>query len=221
MSFKTILGTASAMAVLLTAPSSFAHDSKKSDVTETHELSGFDRISVVGVYHLDVEVGDSFSIETSGSAKDMAKSEVYVKNGALVLGRKDKEDQKRQNNNEGVHAVITLPSLVGVEIAGVVTGDVVKIKADKFELEFAGVGELTLSGKCTDLEVDMAGIGELDAKGLKCEDVDVDLAGMGEATVYASERVDAEAAGMGQIDVYGNPSVVQKSSTFMSSVKIR
>ena len=66
----------------------------------------------------------------------------------------------------------------------------------------------------------MAGIGELNAKGLKCEDVSVDLAGMGEASVYASDRIDANAAGMGSISVYGSPDVVQKSSAFMSSVKI-
>jgi len=220
MKLKTLLGAASAMAVLMTASAASAHDGK-SEVEETYDLTGFDRITVEGVYILDVKVGGDFSVETSGSKKDMAKIEVYVEDGTLVLGKKDGTSKKMNNNNNGVHAVVTLPDLKGIEIAGVATGDVTNIDADKFELEFAGVGELELSGTCKDLEIDMAGIGELDAKDLKCEDVDVNLAGMGEATVYASERVNADAAGMGSIEVYGKPDVVQKSSAFMSSVKIR
>jgi hypothetical protein len=117
--------------------------------------------------------------------------------------------------------VITMPALSAMDVAGVVTGNVRAIDAKKLQLEFAGVGELTLAGKCGDLELDMAGVGELDAGDLKCEDVDVNLAGMGEASVYASERIDANAAGMGQINVYGDPEVVQKSSTFMSKVHIK
>ena len=220
MSVKIFLGTASAMVVLLSAVPSYAHETKVEEA-QTHELSGFDRITVAGVYHLDVEVGDSFSIETSGSAKDMAKTKIYVEDGVLVLGLKDKQGKQRNQNNQGVNAVVTLPALVGVEIAGVVTGEIANMDAKRFELDFAGVGELELSGECNDLEVAMAGIGQLDAKHLKCGDVNVELAGMGEASVYAVDRVDAAAAGMGQIDVYGNPEVVQKSSAFMSSVKLR
>lgn len=176
----------------------------------------------MGVYHLDVQVGDSFSVETSGSKKDMAKIEVYVEDGVLVLGLKDRKKPKLRNgNNQGVNAVITLPALSGMEIAGVVTGGVSKIDVDSFDIDFAGVGELTLAGSCLNLEVNMAGVGELDAEGLECEDVEVNLAGVGEASVYASQSIDASAAGMGQIDVYGSPKTIEKSSAFLAKVKIR
>lgn len=220
MSIKTLFGAASAIAVLIATPA-FAHDAK-GEVTETYDFDGFDKISVEGVYILDVRVGDDFSIETSGSKKDMAKIDVYVEDGALVLGRMNKKSFKlRNNNSDGVHAVVTLPALNGVEVAGVATGDVANIDADSFSLEFAGVGELGLSGTCGDLDIDMAGIGEVNAKALECESVVVDLAGMGEATVYASDRVEASAAGMGEINVYGDPEVVEKDSAFMAQVHIR
>ena len=220
---KTILGAASAMALLLSTQTAAAHDDKaKVEVEESYDLSGFDHITVEGVYHLDVEVGDSFSVETSGSKKDMAKIKVYVEDGALVLGLKDNKDRKlKGNNNRGVNAVVTLPALNGMEIAGVVTGKVSNIDSKRFEVNFAGVGELSLSGVCVEMELSMAGVGELDASDLKCEDVDADLAGVGEASIYASERVDANAAGIGEITVYGKPDVVEKSSAFMSKVKIK
>jgi len=190
---KLVLGTASAMALLLSAQSAAAHDEKvKVEVTERYDFSNFDHITVEGVYHLDVEVGKDFSIETSGSKKDMGKIEVSVEDGHLILGVKDTKSGKiRGNNNHGVNAVVTLPKLDGVEIAGVVTGAISDIDAERFTVEFAGVGELSLRGRCADLELEMAGVGELDARDLICEDVDVDLAGMGEAAVYASERVNA------------------------------
>lgn len=218
---KTVLGAASAMALLLSTQTAAAHDAKP-EVETTYELSDFERLTIEGVYHIDVQVGQPFSIKASGSKKDMAKADIYVEDGALVLGRKDQKNGIKMNNkNHGVDMVITMPSLAGMEVAGVVTGNVRAIDAGKLELEFAGVGDLSLSGKCVDLELEIAGVGELDAKDLKCEDVDVDLAGVGEATVYASERINADAAGMGQINVYGNPSVVQKSSAFMSKVHIK
>jgi hypothetical protein len=220
---KTILGAASAIALLLSTQSAIAHDEKaKVEVEKSYELSGFAHITVEGVYHLDIEVGESFSVQTSGSKKDMAKIEVYVEDGSLVLGMKDNKGGKiRGQNNHGVNAIITLPKLDGIEIAGVATGEVSDIDAGRFTVEFAGVGELSLNGNCDDLEFDMAGVGEVDASDLKCENVEVNLAGMGEASVYASESVDANAAGIGQINVYGKPDVVQKSSVFMSSVKIK
>ncbi len=221
MKLKSIFAATCASVMLLTAHSAFAHDVKV-ETEKSYDLSGFDRITVAGVYHLDVVVGGRFSVETSGTQKDMAKIDVYVEDGALILGLKDEDSKKvRTRKNSGVNAVVRLPALNAMEIAGVVTGEVSKIDADLFELDFAGVGELNLSGQCKDLEIDMAGIGELDAKDLKCEDVDVNLAGMGEASVYASERIDANAAGMGQIEVYGKPDIVQESSAFMSTVRIR
>lgn len=221
MKLNTLLGTASAMVALVAAGAAYAHDSNP-EVEKTYDLAGFEEISIKGVYHIDVQVGQPFSIKASGSKKDMDKVEIYVEDGVLILDSKNNGPKSiKLNNNEGIDTVITLPSLEGLEIAGVASGNVRAIDADDFQLEFAGVGEMTLSGKCGDLDVDMAGIGELDARGLKCEDVNVDLAGMGEASVYASERVDADAAGMGEINVYGDPEVVQKSSAFMAKVHIR
>lgn len=220
---KTVLGVASAMALLLSAQTASAHDDKvKVEIEESHALSGFDEIVVEGVYHLDVKVGEDFSVATSGSKKDMAKIDVYVEDGKLILGQKDRQREKmRGDNNQGVNAIVTLPSLDGIEVAGIASGDITGIAAKTFEIEFAGVGELSLSGTCENLDMEMAGVGELDARDLKCEDVDVELAGMGEANVYASGRINANAAGMGQINVYGKPDVVQKSSAFMSKVRIR
>jgi hypothetical protein len=99
-----------------------------------------DRISIEGAYHIDVQVGQPFSIQASGSKKDMAKAEIYVEDGALVLGRKDSKKSNKTFNNKGVDMVITMPDLSAMDVAGVVTGNIRAIDAEKLKLEFAGVG---------------------------------------------------------------------------------
>ncbi len=225
MRYSNILAASLSAALLLSASLASAHEvDDKDHVKETHDLSGFSKIEVVGIYKLDVQVGGEFSVMTSGKAKDVEHMDIYVKNGTLVLGTDDEKkswNMGRKNNNHGIRAVITMPSLNGLEVAGIATGEITGIDSKRFEIEVAGISDLTFEGTCGTLEMDQAGIGKTDASDLKCEDVNVDLAGMGELKVYASESVDADAAGMGQIEVYGNPEDVRKSKTFMSSVKIK
>jgi len=152
---------------------------------------------------------------------------VYLKGSTLVLAQ-DEDKKKHINwngrknkNNSGIKATITLPSLRGLDITGIGAGEINGIKSDRLDIEVAGISDMELSGTCGSLDVDMAGLGELRAEDLKCDDVDVDLAGMGEISVYASKSVTADAAGMGNIEVYGNPEEVEKSKSFMASVKIK
>ena len=228
----TKLKAASAISVLtlslMTTSISYAHpehddeEDKGPHIEKSFDFTGFDKIEVVGVYNMDVEVGGDFSIETSGREKDMNKMDVYVEDGVLVLATDENKKRRgwRGNNNRGIDITITMPSLDGIEITGIGNGEINGINADDFDIEVAGIGAMELNGKCDTLNADYAGMGELNARGLKCNDVTVDMSGMGSASVYASDSVDADMSGMGSIDVYGNPKDVRKDKTFMSSVTI-
>lgn len=225
-----LLKAAGATAIILTSTSlANAHEvDDKERVEETHDIKDFTKIRVTGVYELEVQVGEAFSVFTSGKHKDVDGMEVYLKGSTLVLAQDEDRRNKTINmngrknkNNNGIRAVITLPSLEGLDITGIATGDITGVDSKRFEIEAAGISDVELSGTCGSLEVDMAGLGEIRAKDLKCEDVDVDLAGMGEISVYASKSVSADAAGMGSIEVYGDPKDVEKSKSFMASVKIK
>jgi len=207
MNLRTTLKAASAIAVLtlglMTTSIATAHDDDDKDkgprVEKSFDFTGFDEIEVVGVYNMDVQVGEGFSIETSGRKKDMDKMDVYVKNGVLVLATDENKKLKgwRGNNNRGIDITVTMPALNGLEITGIGNGEVSGIDSDSFEIEVAGIGAMELNGRCGKLDADYAGMGELDARGLKCESVNVDMSGMGSASVYASESVDADMSGMG------------------------
>lgn len=219
---------ATALILMSVGPATAHEVDDKNRVEETHNITDFTKIRITGVYELDVQVGEDFSVFTSGKHKDVEHMKVYLKGSTLVLAQdEDKRNKnikwngRKNKNNSGIRAVITLPTLKGLDITGIGAGEVKGIESERFEIEAAGISDMELSGTCGTLDVDMAGLGEIRAEDLKCEDVDVDLAGMGEITVYASKSVEADAAGMGKIEVYGNPKDVEKSKSFMASVKIK
>lgn len=217
---KTVLGAASAMALLLSAPTVFAHDVDKSDwIEKTYDFKGFDEIRLEGVYDLQIEVGPAHSILVSGPPDRMDKLDVRLVGDQLVL---DEDDSRRKiKKNHGFHAVVTTPSLSSLELRGVGSIVATGVDADRFDVEVEGVGSVEVSGQCGKLSASLEGVGSLDASKLKCKDVRVDLEGMGSAEVYASESVDAEIEGMGSIEVDGSPKDVRKSKSFMSSIQVK
>jgi hypothetical protein len=190
-------------------------------VSRKLDLAGFERISVAGVYELDVRVGPEFSIMLSGPAYEMNRVEASVENGALVLNqRKWKKGEKNRNNRDGVEAVITMPSLTGLNISGVVEGHISDVDASRFELNLSGVGDITIDGECGALEAKVSGVGDLDAKSLECRTADINVSGVGDASVFASDEIDARISGMGDIDVYGSPEQVSKSKGMFSDITV-
>lgn len=219
----TLILTVSAIALSSAAAS--AHDDdhdgpKAGDIQETHQLSDFDAVDVRGVYRLNIVVGDDYKVFTSGQPKEVEHMRVYVKNGVLVLDQDKDDKRKNRNSNDGVWVDIALPEMSALSISGVGTGDVTGVKAERFEMDVSGVGELEINGTCGRLETSMRGVGEIDARGLECKRAEVNLKGVGEVSLFASESVDVTAKGIGQVNVYGKPKKVEKSKGFMSGVTI-
>ena len=219
ISAKTIAVSVLAIGIATTAA---AKDSDK--ITRNLDLAGFDRIEISGVYEMNVAVGADYSIELSGPQDEMDWVEASVKNGVLILDQRDRErGEKRRrwhNSREGIDAVITLPSLIGVDVTGVVDGEISGIDSERFDIDISGVGDVDLDGECGTLDADVSGVGDLEAKDLQCRVVSVEVSGVGSASVYASEEVDAEVSGMGDIDVYGSPEKVRKENSMFADITI-
>ena len=202
----------------LTMGAALAGD-KKERVSQTVDLRDFERISISGVYDLSVTVGGDYSVVISGPADEVERVEASVSNGVLDLGQK-KGKRRWGRTRHGVDADITLPTLHGLDVSGVVDGTIADIDAEKFKLSVSGVGDISLSGQCDSLDADVSGVGDLDARALECRVVDVKVSGVGSATVFAAEEVDAAVSGMGDIDVYGGPEKVSKSGSMFADVTV-
>ncbi len=219
---KRVAGLTVSMFALAAAGAAVADGDDK--ITRNLDLSGFERIEISGVYELDVRVGPGYSIEISGPDDEMNRVEASVKNGVLILDQRDrKRGEKRRgwrDNREGIDAVITLPSLTGLEVSGVVDGKISGIDADRFDIDISGVGDMELDGECGTLDADVSGVGDLDAEALECRVVSVEVSGVGSASVYASEEVEAQVSGMGDIDIYGSPEKVRKESSMFADITV-
>lgn len=196
---------------------------RSSDETRQLDLKDFDKISIKGVYELDVTVGEDYAIALSGRPEDLDRAEARVESGALVLDqkRRDSGEKKRRRGHDGVTAKISMPNLVAIDVAGVVDGKVTGIAADGFRAVLSGVGDLELAGACTSLEARVSGVGDLDASELRCANVRVTVSGVGDAEVYASEAVNASVSGMGSISVSGDPKQVEKSGGFLADIDVK
>ena len=226
--FGIIIGLVLAIAIALAAAKYAFGDlgdigerDKSKDVTETLDLAGFDRIDIGGVFEIDVTVGGDFSVVVTGSPEEIERLDATVENGALKLDQDEIRLGKRPWRNQGMTAVISLPALNGVDLAGVADGDVTGIDAEEFHVDLAGVGSLALSGRCGRLDAQVSGVGDLDAKALECREVDVDVSGVGSASVYASETAEASVGGVGSIDIYGSPAQVEKDASFIASISVK
>lgn len=218
---KPILAGLAVTAMIAAPLTASAHGKRDKDhIDQTHDVSGFDRIEIGGVYELDVQVGGKFSVETSGHEKEVEDMRIFVEDGALIVKHKKKTIRKRGSQN-GVIIKITMPEITGISIGGVADGKISGIDADRFEVQIGGVGGLDLSGKCKSLDIEVGGVSELDARDLKCESAEVQLGGVGEVDVYASHSVDIQTGGVAEVNVYGNPKHVEKNKNFLSEVNIK
>ncbi|WDI31806.1 DUF2807 domain-containing protein [Hyphococcus flavus] len=213
-----VTGIAAGIFGLAIAGAALADDDER--VSRTLDLEGFERIKISGVYEIDVRVGSDFSIELSGPADELDRVEASVRNGELGLGQKNRRWRGGRDNDHGVEAVITMPSLSGLKVSGVVDGEISGVDIDRFDVSLSGVGDIRIAGECGMIDAKVSGVGDLDARELECREADINVSGVGSASVFASEAVDANISGMGDIDVYGSPSRVNKSDSMFSDITI-
>ena len=204
-------------ALMALAPPAFAGET----VRRSFELQDFSAIEISGAYDLDVKVGGDYSVTISGHETELARSEVSVRKGALVLGsRKRVHREKDHDGHDSLTATVTMPALDRLTVSGVVDADISGVDAGAFEVNLSGVGEVKIEGRCKRLDARVSGVGELNARTLECAEADIALSGMGEASVYARETAKAEVSGMGEINIYGSPKTVDKRGGFFSEISV-
>lgn len=213
--------TAAAMALMIgLVPAAVAHDDENT-VTQSHDLSGYSKIDVNGVYVITLIQGDSFAITTSGAQDEMERMDISVKGDTLFLNRKGKVWKRENGDNHGINAVITLPQLTLLDVTGVAEVRGEDFVFDDIEMDVSGVASVKISGTCNDLEASVNGVGSLDLEDLKCKTGDLAVNGAGSITAYTDSSVKARVNGVGDISVYGSPARVDKNKSWLGSVTIQ
>lgn len=216
---KTILTMALAIAL-----SAFVTTAKALNVEKTIPVTGsFDKISSIGSMDVIYTQGSKHSVKIIGTAEDVEKVKVKVKNGKLSF---EPETSTRKlggvtitttSFKDDVKIKVTSPKLCSVNIIG--SGDFTAngtVKTDKLNLDIAGSGDIDIKKVAADkLTANVAGSGEIDIENVsECGNITFSVAGSGEIEAYLNncKNMRCSVAGSGEIKLKG------KVTNYYSSV---
>lgn len=184
--------------------SSFGGSAIAETVSITPDLKDFNRVELRIPADVDITVGEDFSITVSGDEEMIEEIEVIVRRGRLILKRKNEDDRRFFNwKSEGeMEAVITMPTIEGMEING--AGDTIIRGVDSHELELSinGSGNLEVSGKSNSLDVSINGSGDIDMEEVAGGDIQASINGSGDIDIAGGtcQSIEIEINGSGNVD---------------------
>ncbi|HSF83103.1 MAG TPA: head GIN domain-containing protein [Anaerolineales bacterium] len=193
-------------------------------ISETRQVSNYDRIVLSGSGEVIVTQGGSESLSIETDDNIMRYVEVEVENGALKLGFKrgvnimshtrlvfyvgvDDLNSLTISGSGDIEADMLETDRLEVTING--SGDVQidDLSASEVRAMISGSGEIDLAGNVVDQDVTISGSGKYRAGDMCSALVEVNVSGSGDATVCAMERLDANISGSGSINYYGRPTI--------------
>ena len=201
-------------------------------ITETRNVSGFNRVSLSGFGHVEISQGESESLTVSTDDNIMSLIETKVKGNTLVLGFTNEGNRKSINPSDGIKFDLVVKDLERIDISG--AGDIhaeqlvvenLKVDlsgagslefdsviADELVTNVSGAGSVIIAGQVKGQEINHSGVGSYHAADLESDTAIVNMSGAGSATLWVKETLDVKVSGLGNIIYYGTPRVVQNVS---------
>ena len=216
--------------VVLLAGCSFVRGSGVT-ITETREVSNFDRVQLQGIGELTIIQGETESLTIEAESNIVRRIKTGVWGSTLTIefvggGFGDVIP------TEPILYTLTMKDISGVQLSGagriystnIATryldldvsgvGDVIidSLEADDLQVDLTGAGSIDLAGNTRDQKVNLSSVGNYSAGGLESSNAWINLSGAGTATVWVTEELDVNISGVGSVDFYGNPDVTQNIS---------
>lgn len=183
-------------------------------IGKSYEISGFDGLSVSGVFHVEIIQSDDFSlyIETDDNLFD--KIEVDVSNaGILNLGISN------TRKITTLKATVTMPSLKSLEASGATNvqtantfaGEELRLEVSgaagvsldmnyqKLHSEISGAAKVKLTGSADNHKSELSGAAKLTANALKTSTSTIDASGASNAYILATEALYVETSGAASV----------------------
>ena len=200
-------------------------------ITETRDVSGFDRIEVSYPAEVNVSQGDKESLKIEAEDNLLPNLQTRVRNGALEIFYR-REGGKHVNPTKTVKITIVVKDLSDVDFSSAGELVIQKLETDTLDVSLSGAGNVELediqvralgmslsgagsaaaSGIADDLRVSISGFGDFRGGDLHNKDARVDISGAGSATVWVDDELDAQVSGAGSVSYYGSPTVTRQIS---------
>jgi hypothetical protein len=200
-------------------------------VTETREVSNFNRVELDSIGELTIIQGEpeSLTIEAESNIARRVISDVRAgtlriefTGGTLgdVIPTEPIQYELTMRDISGIilsgagriYSASIATSSLNLDVSGV--GDVIidNLVADRLAVDLTGAGTIDLAGKIAEQNVKLSSVGNYSAGGLESNRAEIALSGAGTATLWAVEELDVVISGVGTVDYYGDPVVSQDIS---------
>ena len=202
----------------------------------TYQVSDFSKVSLRGSDDVDVRVGSAFSVRAEGDPEVLEYLKIEKDGDTLEIGRRNRTGFDW--GGRGAKIFVTMPRIVGAEIAG--SGDMVIDRAegatfdgdsagsgtiaiatlavDEATFDVAGSGGVRAGGTAKSVKIGIAGSGDIAAGGLKANAADISIAGSGNVKLDVTGNAKVSIMGSGDVDLGVN---AKCSVTKMGSGDVR
>jgi hypothetical protein len=201
-------------------------------ITETREVSGFDKIELNGAGQLIITQGTTESLEIRAEDNIMSELTSEVEGDTLVLGYKDQSWRRSFIPTERIIYTLSVTDLteftfngagdlqidvletpsLELTINGAGNIEIDELMADTVIVTIAGTGSVEIAGQAQSQTINIDGAGNYQARDLQTQSATIDVAGLGNSTVWVTETLDVTINGGGSVDYYGSPNVTQDIS---------
>ena len=198
-------------------------------VTESREVSDFDKVRLDGAGRLYITQGEEESLEIEAEDNIIDKLTSDVENGTLVLGYDEKPWRTTVIPTNGITYTLTVKDLTGLTFNGAGDLEMADLETSSLDVEINGAGQLSIdeltaedlvvhiagtstisvSGEVSSQDVLIDGAGNYKAEDLKTESTSIEINGIGNAVVWATDSLEINIDGGGTVNYYGSPSVTQ------------
>jgi hypothetical protein len=197
-------------------------------VTETRDVSGFDKMILSGIGDVTLIQADQESLKIEAEDNVITHITTEVQNGTLHISY----DRKTIVPTKPVKFTLTMKDIHSIESEGVSnveteqintdaltvsisgTGNIHirNLKADQLTANISGAGNFTADGQVTGQSITMSGAGNFDGEDMQSSTTKVIISGLGRVVVWVTDTLDVTISGTGGVDYYGSPQINQQIS---------
>ncbi|MEM7326500.1 MAG: DUF2807 domain-containing protein [Actinomycetota bacterium] len=185
--------------------------------TVTYDFDSFDRVEIGSAFEstITIQSGDP-SVEVTMDDNLFEDLDIEVSDGWLRI----RMDDGTYDHKVDPEVVITMPSLVELDVGGATETEVIGLSEPSFEVDSSGAADLKLfgamgslridasgasniegDGSATDITLDTSGAAGVDLDDVSAETVQVDMSGASNAELGEVSEVSGDLSGASSLEV--------------------
>jgi hypothetical protein len=178
-----------------------------SDVRSILQFTRFSKVVIAGAADVHIYQGDERSVIVMGDDNIIPLITTDVIGDTLRI-----DSRGSYRTTSPLRVSVTTPDISDVTVSGSADVIISEIQQDHAKLKVSGSGDITASGRVTQLELRASGSGDIRTMSVKAETVNAKCSGSGDIFAKASKSASLKITGSGDINIYGKPNIVNSIS---------